>query len=91
MNPDFWRERWENREIGFHRDAAHPYLTRFWPTLGIAPGSRVFVPLCGKSNDLLWLRPFGGVPEQQTARAESVHGETSAIAIAQVTRAAAGH
>lgn len=59
MNPDFWRERWENREIGFHRDAAHPYLTRFWPTLGIAPGSRVFVPLCGKSNDLLWLRAQG--------------------------------
>jgi thiopurine S-methyltransferase len=59
MNPDFWHERWQNRQIGFHRDEVHPYLTRFWPTLGIAPGSRVFVPLCGKSNDLLWLRAQG--------------------------------
>lgn len=55
MNPDFWHERWESRQIGFHRDEVHPYLARFWPALGIAPGSRVFVPLCGKSNDLLWL------------------------------------
>ena len=59
MHPDFWHERWQNRQIGFHRDEAHPYLTQFWPTLGIAPGSRVFVPLCGKSNDLLWLRAQG--------------------------------
>jgi thiopurine S-methyltransferase len=59
MHPDFWYERWQNRQIGFHRDEVHPYLTRFWPTLDIAPGSRVFVPLCGKSNDLLWLRAQG--------------------------------
>ena len=59
MNPDFWHERWQNRQIGFHRDEVHPYLTQFWPTLGIVRGSRVFVPLCGKSNDLLWLRMQG--------------------------------
>lgn len=59
MNPDFWHERWQNRQIGFHRDEVHPYLTQFWPALSIAPDSRVFVPLCGKSNDLLWLRAQG--------------------------------
>lgn len=59
MNPDFWHERWQSRQIGFHRDEVHPYLTQFWPTLGIARGSRVFVPLCGKSRDMLWLRAQG--------------------------------
>ena len=31
-------------------------LQRYWPGLGLASGSRVLVPLCGKSLDLLWLR-----------------------------------
>lgn len=59
MKLDFWHERWENRQIGFHRDDVHPYLSKFWPDLHVASGSRVFVPLCGKSNDLLWLRAQG--------------------------------
>jgi len=59
MTPDFWHERWCNRQIGFHRADVHPYLEQFWPSLDLARGSRVFVPLCGKSNDLLWLRAQG--------------------------------
>ena len=59
MDPDFWHARWEANQIGFHQDETNTYLERYWPTLGLAPGSRVLVPLCGKSLDLLWLREQG--------------------------------
>lgn len=59
MDPDFWHERWKANEIGFHQDSINQYLERYWPTLGLPPGSRVLAPLCGKSLDLLWLREQG--------------------------------
>jgi thiopurine S-methyltransferase len=55
MESAFWHERWAKNEIGFHRQEVHPYLQQFWPPPGTTTGSRVFVPLCGKSRDLLWL------------------------------------
>ena len=59
MQPEFWLERWQQNQIGFHQGRVNPYLQQFWPQLGIAPASRVFVPLCGKSSDMLWLRAQG--------------------------------
>lgn len=59
MKPDFWHERWRTGQIGFHRLAVDRHLIRHWPDLGLAKNSRVFVPLCGKSLDLLWLRDRG--------------------------------
>ncbi|MCC6714417.1 MAG: thiopurine S-methyltransferase [Gammaproteobacteria bacterium] len=59
MNHDFWLERWQRDEIGFHQQAVHRYLPRHWPSLALPPGARVFVPLCGKSRDMLWLRDAG--------------------------------
>jgi thiopurine S-methyltransferase len=59
LTPDFWLERWKSGEIGFHRSAAHDFLPRHWPSLGLAPGSPVLVPLCGKSVDMLWLAAQG--------------------------------
>lgn len=59
MKPDFWHERWRQNQIGFHQDEINPYLRQFWPVIGVAPGSRVFVPLCGKSRDMLWLHAQG--------------------------------
>lgn len=59
MDPDFWHERWQANLIGFHQDEINAYLERYWPSLELAPGSRVLVPLCGKSLDLLWLREQG--------------------------------
>lgn len=59
MDPEFWHARWENQQIGFHQDAINPHLQQFWSRLGAAPGAPVFVPLCGKSRDLLWLREQG--------------------------------
>lgn len=59
MEPAFWIERWQRREIGFHQHDVNPELRRQWPALGIAAGGTVFVPLCGKSVDMLWLRAQG--------------------------------
>jgi thiopurine S-methyltransferase len=55
MNQEFWHERWQQNQIGFHCEDINPHLQKIWPKLNIAPGGRVFVPLCGKSNDMLWL------------------------------------
>lgn len=59
MEPEFWHKRWSSNQIGFHLPEVNPYLQRFWPSLGLEQGSRVLVPLCGKSLDLLWLAHHG--------------------------------
>src|SRR5687768_6856562 len=59
MNPDFWLDRWQRNQIGFHQPIAHPALDQYWHKLGCKPGDRVFVPLAGKSLDMLWLRDHG--------------------------------
>ncbi len=59
MKKEFWLERWVRKEIGFHQNEINPYLLRFWPELKLACGGEVFVPLCGKSLDMLWLREQG--------------------------------
>lgn len=61
MKTDFWLERWERQEIGFHQDEINPHLLSQWKELFLAPGATVFVPLCGKSRDMLWLRQQGHV------------------------------
>lgn len=59
MNREFWQARWDEGRIGFHQDEVNPHLQRYWQSLGIPPGATVFVPLCGKSRDMLWLRDQG--------------------------------
>ncbi|MBV6285876.1 thiopurine S-methyltransferase [Pseudomonas aegrilactucae] len=59
MQPDFWHKRWEQNLIGFHQQHVNPYLQQYWPVLGLAAGTRVLVPLCGKSRDLAWLAGQG--------------------------------
>ncbi len=59
MEKDFWLERWEREETGFHQGEINPYLRQFWQELKPSEGSCVFVPLCGKSLDMLWLRSQG--------------------------------
>lgn len=55
MEPEFWHKRWSSNQIGFHLSQVNPYLQRYWPPLGLARGSRVLVPLCGKTLDMKWL------------------------------------
>lgn len=59
MDPEFWHNRWQQNQIGFHRGETNPQLERFWSDLAISPPGCVFVPLCGKSLDMLWLAAQG--------------------------------
>jgi thiopurine S-methyltransferase len=59
MQPDFWHQRWHDNQIGFHQDKPTPLLLKHWPALGLPAGSRVFVPLSGKTLDIVWLAAQG--------------------------------
>lgn len=59
MHPDFWHQRWSENQIGFHQATPTPLLLKHWPSLGIAAGAQVFVPLAGKSLDMAWLASQG--------------------------------
>jgi len=59
MKHTFWLERWEQNQIGFHQAEINHYLSTHWAELGLGEGVPVFVPLCGKSLDMLWLREQG--------------------------------
>ena len=54
-----WQQCWRDNDTDFHQKTVNTNLIRFWSSLGLAPGTRVFVPLCGKSLDLAWLAAQG--------------------------------
>lgn len=74
MDPEFWLERWEKREIGFHQVDINRFLEQYWSTLELPKDSSVFVPLCGKSKDKRWLAEQGhhvlGIELSETAAQE---------------------
>ena len=78
MDIDFWVERWDRGETGFHQQHINPYLAYYYGEMGPAPEKRsdlrVFVPLCGKSKDMWWLQQSGY---------ESVGVECSQLAVEQ--------
>ncbi len=59
MKKAFWLRKWQDNHIGFHQNTVHPLLAKFIDGLSIDRGSRIFVPLCGKSLDLLYLNKLG--------------------------------
>jgi thiopurine S-methyltransferase len=59
MRPEFWHERWDRNEIGFHLPHVNPLLHAHWERLELPAGSRVLVPLCGKTLDMPWLLERG--------------------------------
>ena len=59
MDANFWHAKWERNEIGFHGSEAHPLLRAHLDALALAPGSRIFLPLCGKTLDIHWLLAQG--------------------------------
>lgn len=54
-----WQQCWRDRNIDFHQLTVDAMLARYWGQLGIASSAPVFVPLCGKSLDLMWLHRLG--------------------------------
>ncbi|QNP40272.1 thiopurine S-methyltransferase [Lysobacter solisilvae (ex Woo and Kim 2020)] len=59
MQPDFWHQRWHDNQIGFHQDKPTPLLLKHWPGIGMPAGAKVFVPLAGKSLDMVWFASQG--------------------------------
>lgn len=59
MEADFWHNRWENALTGFHLNEVNPHLKANWSLLKLGKNSRIFVPLCGKTLDLIWLAEQG--------------------------------
>ena len=59
MRSEFWLERWRNGQTGWHQPQVNRWLAKHWPALGLASECPVFVPLCGKSLDMAWLRALG--------------------------------
>jgi len=58
-NPKYWQNKWDTNDIGFHKQQTNQYLVELFPTLHLPPQSRVLVPLCGKSLDMIWLIEHG--------------------------------
>lgn len=56
---EIWLEAWKEGRIPFHLADTNPSLIKFLPSLSWKKGGRVFVPLCGKSKDLLYLSEEG--------------------------------
>lgn len=59
MENNFWLERWREGRTPFHQDHVIPLLEKYWPSLALPRSSRVLVPLCGKSLDMIWLAKQG--------------------------------
>lgn len=59
MEPRFWHDRWESGELGFHQADVNELLQQHWSALELEADAPVFVPLCGKSLDMHWLRRRG--------------------------------
>jgi thiopurine S-methyltransferase len=57
MNPEFWHERWKDNKIGFHQENYNQHLINHIKKL--PPFERIFLPLCGKSKDMVWLMEQG--------------------------------
>jgi thiopurine S-methyltransferase len=57
MEAEFWFDSWDRGGhcTSFHRSDIHPFLARHTPASRYAE-ARVLVPLCGKTNDLLYYR-----------------------------------
>lgn len=59
MDHDFWHQRWQNQQIGFHLGEVNPFLLAHFQALGLQAGQRILVPLCGKTLDMHWLLAQG--------------------------------
>lgn len=57
MDATFWHQRWSEGRIGFHEGQVNAHLKKHEAVL--PAGSTVFVPLCGKAEDLAWLAGRG--------------------------------
>ncbi len=54
-----WLDRWKEDRIGFHESSVNGHLQTWFTQLAPPAGSTVFVPLCGKAYDMVWIAQQG--------------------------------
>ena len=59
VDDQHWLDRWRDNRIGFHEGEVNRHLRRYLADFSLTPGSRIFVPLCGKAVDMAWLARQG--------------------------------
>jgi len=59
MEAAYWQKAWSDNRIGFHQKNVNKWLMDNWSAMELPEGSGVFVPLCGKTSDMLWLHEQG--------------------------------
>lgn len=62
MEAQYWQKKWNEDQIGFHQSDVNKRLVEYWSkvTESSTPSKHcIFVPLCGKSLDMLWLHSQG--------------------------------
>lgn len=55
MEHEFWHNAWDNGRQGWHQKSINQHLETWWGKFNADASEPVFVPLCGKSLDMLWL------------------------------------
>ena len=59
MSNQDWIARWQDNRIAFHESDVNRYLEKYFSMFELPHGSRVFMPLCGKANDIAWFAAKG--------------------------------
>lgn len=59
MEREFWLKKWQSNDIAFHDKNINADLIAYVHALNLHPGDYIFVPLCGKTRDMLWLADKG--------------------------------
>ncbi|MDR0780315.1 MAG: thiopurine S-methyltransferase [Pseudomonadales bacterium] len=59
MDANFWLQKWQRGEIGFHESVVNPLLVAHVDKLRVPQGGRWLLPLCGKTLDIGWLLARG--------------------------------
>lgn len=59
MEISYWKSRWKKQHTGWHMEQVYPHLKTYLDRLNPDTGDTLFVPLCGKSRDLVWLAEQG--------------------------------
>ncbi len=52
---EYWHTKWKTKDIAWDQQQPNPLLVEYINHLKLKPGSKIFVPLSGKSIDMAWL------------------------------------
>lgn len=59
MDTKYWINKWRSNDITFHEENVNADLIAYIDCLKLKPGDSIFIPLCGKTRDMIWLAEKG--------------------------------